>query len=813
MPGMPSFQNLLGEFSDEVFVGRGEQLTLFEQVFKVSHPPFLILGVSGQGGVGKSTLLQQYQHIAESCHAYSALVNEDYVTIPLVLSQFVKQFDEQDVSFSGFKERYHRYLELKEQVEADPKAPSGLLDFALRSATRVGLRSLKRIPVAGEFMDVLVSPEAENVIAEQTSAFYHYVSQKFKDKDDKVLLLETDSELTKYFLSDLNKFADLNKVVLFFDTYEKTASGIEDWLINMLHGNFGSFSGNTLFVVAGRYSLGQAWMEFKRAIRQIQLQEFTVDEAKEYLTRSGITDEKQITQLIEISNRLPILLALLASSPSNLPENVAGDAVERFLIGKTLEQREAALFASLPRYFNQDILSAILGKEEGEKAFAWLSEEHFVRSSEQGWAYHDVVRSLMLRYLHVKSSETYATIHKKLHDYYMSLTNGLELSKEKQQKSNQWRKYELERLYHFFSENPPQHIEYIAKMFTSGTLEILEAAFNNQNSDNDAIEGFEILASSCTDILIQVAEETSEPTLKVFADQYKKLITLFDSDLSEQLQQAKDLFTWLANVDGLNKQEKGVAYLLLAMFIADLAEDEVRKKDCLNYLNIAINLSPDYPLFYEASGQVLTTIKDYPAAVVNITKAIQLQPENGYNYQWRGRAYYEMEDYPSALTDFTKAIQLQPENDYHYYWRGRTHLKIKNYPAALADFQKSTSLDSEDDLNFYMRGLSQKAQGNDKSFEEDIQTAIRLFHLQHGDKINECQNTLTLALYTLANGEDENAKTLYQHAIHGCVERDVIKNGISRLEEYIGFNPSHEQAKSILESLNNSLDNLINNSQ
>ena len=112
-----------------------------------------------------------------------------------------------------------------------------------------------------------------------------------------------------------------------------------------------------------------------------------------------------------------------------------------------------------------------------------------------------------------------------------------------------------------------------------------------------------------------------------------------------------------------------------------------------------------------------------------------------------------------------------------------------------------------------MRGLSQKAQGNDKSFEEDIQTAIRLFHLQHGDKINECQNTLTLALYTLANGEDENAKTLYQHAIHGCVERDVIKNGISRLEEYIGFNPSHEQAKSILESLNNSLDNLINNSQ
>ena len=64
MPAELSFQDILSGFSDDVFVGRTEQLALFEKALTAARPPFLILAVAGQGGVGKSTLLEQFRHLA-----------------------------------------------------------------------------------------------------------------------------------------------------------------------------------------------------------------------------------------------------------------------------------------------------------------------------------------------------------------------------------------------------------------------------------------------------------------------------------------------------------------------------------------------------------------------------------------------------------------------------------------------------------------------------------------------------------------------------------------------------------------------------
>jgi hypothetical protein len=356
MTDIPSFQDLLNSFADEVFVGRTEQLSLFEGALSASQPSFLILNISGQGGVGKTTLLERYHQISINRGVAYGIVNEDHLAIPKILETFVAQLETNGLDFDRFKERYRKYLELKEKIESDPKVPSGLMDFALRGVAKVGVKSLKRIPVAGDIADVLLSPETEDAIVEQASEFTKYVLQKFTNKDERVLLLDTDVELTRYFLENIAKALKNQKVVLSFDTYEKTAENIEKWLIGLLLGEYGRFSSNVLFVIAGRYSLGQNWTRFRKAIRQVELQEFTEEEAKDYLTRSGITDEKLITQFIEITERLPVLLALLVSSPNQLPHDVSGDAVQRFLQGLTSEQQEAAMISGLPRYFNSDIL-------------------------------------------------------------------------------------------------------------------------------------------------------------------------------------------------------------------------------------------------------------------------------------------------------------------------------------------------------------------------------------------------------------------------------------------------------------------------
>jgi tetratricopeptide (TPR) repeat protein len=85
-------------------------------------------------------------------------------------------------------------------------------------------------------------------------------------------------------------------------------------------------------------------------------------------------------------------------------------------------------------------------------------------------------------------------------------------------------------------------------------------------------------------------------------------------------------------------------------------------------------------------------MKDYPAALADITKAIELEPEVGNNYHWRGLTYVEMKDYPAALADFTKAIELQPEDGHNYARRGCIHLATNDVENALADFAKVEAL-------------------------------------------------------------------------------------------------------------------------
>jgi DNA-binding NarL/FixJ family response regulator len=158
MSDVPTFQELLGDFSEEVFVGRSEQLSLFEKALTTSRPPFLILDISGPGGVGKTTLLEQFRRVASNFEVSTALINEDQMTVPAALSRLAQQFEEAGYPFSDFKERYEKYRELRQEVEADPKAPKGIIDLALRGTTRIGVRSLHRVPIAGEVANVLLSP-------------------------------------------------------------------------------------------------------------------------------------------------------------------------------------------------------------------------------------------------------------------------------------------------------------------------------------------------------------------------------------------------------------------------------------------------------------------------------------------------------------------------------------------------------------------------------------------------------------------------------------------------------------------------------
>ena len=67
--------------------------------------------------------------------------------------------------------------------------------------------------------------------------------------------------------------------------------------------------------------------------------------------------------------RLPVLLLWFVSTPSDVPGELSSDAVGRFLQGLESNQREAALQASIPRFFNRDELVALLTNEAGAREY------------------------------------------------------------------------------------------------------------------------------------------------------------------------------------------------------------------------------------------------------------------------------------------------------------------------------------------------------------------------------------------------------------------------------------------------------------
>ena len=104
-----TFQELLSSFSKDVFVGRTEQLSLFERAINAVRPLFLIVGISGQGGIGKTTLIERFQEIAVSHKVNTGFVNEDSTNIPDLLASLAKQLIVSGLAFNRFNERYLRY--------------------------------------------------------------------------------------------------------------------------------------------------------------------------------------------------------------------------------------------------------------------------------------------------------------------------------------------------------------------------------------------------------------------------------------------------------------------------------------------------------------------------------------------------------------------------------------------------------------------------------------------------------------------------------------------------------------------------------
>jgi tetratricopeptide (TPR) repeat protein len=703
-----SLQDILRRRQQEEFVGREEQLAFFRRNLRYAPDDDrrrFIISISGQGGVGKTWLLRRFRKIVEEVGAVTACTDETEGDVPSVMGRIAEQFDAQEHSLKTFAERYRVYRQRREEIEADPEAPQGFPAFLGRTLAKGGLRLARRVPVGGVVADFV----DEEAFASLAGDFSTYVARKIRNKDEVRLVLEPVEVLTPLFLADLREVGEKHTIALFCDTYERTGDFLDSWLRDLLEGRHGDVPANILLTIAGRDELDHNhWAPYEGLLARLPLETFTEEEARDYLARKGIANERVEEVILHLSRRLPLLVATLAAESPDDPAEVgdpSGEAVERFL--KWVEdpkQRQVALDAAVPRLLNRDVLAMLVGEEEANALFGWLRDMPFVEMRGDGWTYHDAVRMQMLHYKRQESPQGWADLHGRLAAHYESLGDDLGLEEEAGHKDETWQECALAALYHRLCRAPQTQM--------AGALDGFVAAL-------DAPHAF---ADRWAEVIGDAGQDAQVPHVQEWG---RRLVEGMKAYAEDRYQEAAEMFTALLEQADLDTRwhavtlaSRGETYRLIGRYENSLVDFDRatelnsnyawaiarrgvaygqmrRYEEALADFNCAIELNPDDAWAIASRGETCRRMKRYDDALADFNRAIELNSDYIWAISSRGVTYRQIGSYDKALADLHRAIESNPDYTEAIASRGETYRRMGCYDEALADFDRAIELNPD----------------------------------------------------------------------------------------------------------------------
>ncbi|MEI1375733.1 tetratricopeptide repeat protein [Nostoc sp. UHCC 0926] len=758
-----SLQDILKQRQQSGFVGRENQVNQFRQNLELpleDDRRRFLFNVWGQGGVGKSTLLRQFRKIADEAKIISAYIDEAEKSVPEVMGRLAEELERQGHKLTQFTESYKVYRQKRQELETDPEAPQDFSAFVGKTVVKTGVRLARRVPVGGAVFDFL----DEDALATQAGEWASYVAKKITNKDEVRLVQEPVEILTPLFLQDILKIAQETTVVLFFDTYERTGEFLDNWLREILEGRHGEVSLNILITIAGRQELDKNhWTPYEGLIVRFPLEPFTEEEAQQYLTRKGITDNRIIEVILRLSGNLPLLVGMLADAHPNDPNQViepSSSAVERFL--KWIDdpkRRQVALDAAISRCLNRDVIAKLRGEEEADELFTWLKETSFVNERSDGWAYHDVVKTQMLRHKRLSSPQGWADIHGKLADYYDRLLNDLQLDEENKQRDPSWQSHTLNVLYHNLCQSPQRNLSVALNEFL--------AALKNKRK----------FAQQYAETMLQAGKDADFAEVQCWGEQLASGLKAYDENF---YQVTLEMFTAVLQNFRIEVKWQPIAlgwrgqtYRLMERYPEALQDFDRaieldpkydwaiahrgdtyrimrRYAEALQDFDRAIELNPKYNWAIALRGYTYHSMKRYPEALQDIDRAIELNPKLDWSIAHRGGTYRSMKRYPEALEDFDRAIELNPKLDWAIAGRGQTFYFMKRYTEALEDFDRAIELNPKLDWVIASRGETYRSMKRYPEALEDFDRAIELGPKYKWAIAHRGQTYLMLKLYNEA---------------------------------------------------------------
>ncbi len=418
--------------------------------------PKRLLVIYGVGGVGKSSLLRMFRLHCKAQRVPVALASGDEEKSAVdVLARWAEDLRAGAVRLPAFDKTFSHYRALQAKVtEEAQKSRDKLAGLAGKAASKTaesvagalaGAALGSMIPGIGTVVGALGGLGAEALVE---------WLRGFLRQPDIDLLLDPTKKLTEDFLTDLDKAAAKQRIVLMLDTFEQM-SGLEDWTREVAQYLTGNVE-NVLLVIAGRVvpNWGGAWPTWMAYAEVEELKPMSEEDMREVARRyyaairGGEPDPKQVEAIVRFARGLPMVVTGAVQlwvqygleNFQAVKAEVVADLVDRLMEGVPKELKPAVEAAAIVRWFDQPVLRAVLKQDDVRDVYNELRRFPFVRARAEGLTLHDAVREMIEENLKVHDREHHRELHERAAAYF-----EVRLEKAKGEEAE---RLKLEVLYH-----------------------------------------------------------------------------------------------------------------------------------------------------------------------------------------------------------------------------------------------------------------------------------------------------------------------------------------------------------------------------
>lgn len=717
----PSMQELIRRRRRAGFIGRRGELDAFRANFDV--PPDddrhrFLFHVHGIGGVGKTSLVREWEQLAREQGALTAYVDEAVGSVPEAMAAISAQFalrgrrcKELNRLLTAHRDRRHEAESAsaaalfdpgQESGPATPPAPSP--STGSMTAARASLVGLGLLPGVGAFAGA-VDPAQ---LAQGADRLRAGLSARLGSQDDVQLVLSPERVLTPVLLTELTEAAKgVPWIVLFFDTYERTAPFLDSWLHDvMLTDRHGALPANVVVVTAGQQPFDTArWGGYGDFVMDVPLGPFTELEARGLLAGKGVVAEPVVEEVLRLSGGLPVLVSTLAEGRPAAPDDVgdpSATAVERFLKweGDNV-RRAAALACALPRRLDADVFRAavdgICADAEVPGLYGWLRGLPFVSDRGDRVQYHDVVRAPMLRSQRNRSPRGWAEAHGRLAETFAGWRAEAEagLDEDELWSDEPWQELRLAESYH---------------LLCAGERGALPTVLRDVV---DACDVGEVVARRWARVLVDAGQDAESAAVGKWG---RDLLGALNGST------CVDALGLLADRAGFDARGQAFAVLLRGRDLRESGEYE----EALAEYDRALGLDPELARAHYGKGVTHALQGAWAAAVAEMDRALAIEPDDVQALQRRGEYHRVLGHWREAVGDLDRAIELDPADPFPWASRGAARHSLEEDDAALADLNRAVELDPEYGWALARRARVRRDRGEYAQQMADLDRAVRL---------------------------------------------------------------------------------------